>query len=546
MYDNIKWFKELSGFEEKTIGRKATRICQLHNCRVSIPRGFVITNAEYFEFLQKNDLKQKISNILEKINYLDPLDIKEKSLIIKDIILKSKISDNFRSQLAKAYQKLGETSVGWLNSKIDEYVAIRSSIICEESCIIDIKKIEDEGGNLNIKGLDLIIANIKECWASLFSENILIYAKKKNINLKKYSIAIIIQKMIDAKESGIIITSKNIDEPNISVIEAVFGIGGRLLLTEITPDHYETKKHFFEITNKRLEKQEWKLKRVKGENTKIELNKKEQTKEKLDKLILQDLTTIAKHIENYFGVPQKIEFAISKKDIYILNSEPTNFDLVEKININTKTKQQKISSFKNKLLLTGVGVSKGIINGNVKIINDVNDYNKIDDESIIVSKTTTLEMYELIKRAKGVITDLGSAICNAAIVSQKLNKPCIVNTKNATKILSENQKIQIDGTKGEIYSVEEIKIVNLNNKEKPDFKDKIKLILENTNENKTKTIQNIDIRNLDEIDLNKYSSIKIPFNYIFSEQEIKEISYLSKKEIISKIREKLEKIVKNI
>ena len=546
MYDNIKWFKELSGFEEQIVGRKATRIAQLHNCRVCVPKGFVITNAEYFEFLQQNDLKSKINQILKEINYLDPLDIKEKTDVIRITILKSKISAKFKAGLAKAYQKIGETKVGWLNSKINEYVAIRSSVICEDSCILDIKTIEDESGNLNIKDLNLIIANIKECWASLFSEKILIYAKKNNIDITKYSIAVIIQKMIDAKESGIIITTKNESEPNITTIEAVFGIGGRLMLNEITPDHYETQKRFFEVVNKRLEKQLWELKRIKGQNTKVELNKKEQNKEKLDKLALQDLTTIAKIVENHFGIPQKIEFAINKKDIFILNSEPVNLNLIEKNISKNKDRQQKINSFKNKLILTGVGVSKGIITGKVKIINDKDDFHNIDSESIIVTNMTTFEMSDIIKQSKAVITNQGSAICNAAIICQKLNKPCIVNTKKATSLLIENQKIQVDGTKGEIHSIEEIEIINLNSNKQPKLncKTKLKCTLENILENKIK--KNLDIRNIENIDLETYKAINIPFNYLFSESEIIEIKNLSKKEIISKIREKLEKIIRNI
>jgi pyruvate,water dikinase len=408
---------------------------------------------------------------------------------------------------------------------------------------LDVKKIEDEGGNLNVKGLDLLIVNIKECWASLFSKNVLILAKEKQINLNKFSIAVIIQEMIDAKTSGILKTSIDENNPKICSIEAIFGLGGRLVLENTNPDYYQTNKTFFEVTQEINNIQKWKLVRNKGKTVKEEIPIKDQKNKKLDKLALKDLTNVAKKVEAYFGTPQVIEWVINKKDIFVLNSEPVDYDLEENKH-NKNDLQQRISGFKNKFIVKGVPASKGIAKGTIKIIKNKEDYKKIDEDSIILTDMTNTSMLDIIKKSKAVITKGGSAICNAAVISQKLAKPCVVNIQNLD-LFKENQRVQVNGTNGEIYSVQGVEIKNNNfNKKSNNFKNAKKEI--NNIRKNLFSNNNLDIRNIEKIDLNNIKNVEFPINYLFTEKEILELKNKSTKEIISEIRTKIEKIISKI
>jgi pyruvate, water dikinase len=533
---NIVWFKDLTSLDEKIVGQKATRIAELSNARIPIPRGFVITNTEYFDFLQKNDLKQKINDVLKTINFKDPLDIKEKTDAIKHMIYLGKITQEFKTELSKAYFKLGEKSIGWLNSKNDEYVAIRSSIITEEKNKKYAKIIEEEGGNLNIKTIDLIVANVKDCWASLFSQESLLLIKEKELNIDSFSVAVIIQLMIPAKTSGIMLTSKNQLERETCIVEAVFGFGGRLILKEITPDHYEVSKKLCNLITKKQEKQEWHYIRLVGVTKKQELSKKEQEQEKLDKLALKDLAILAKKIESYFGTPQKVEWVIKKKDIYILNSEPM---FENNINIKQQECQQKISEFKSNVLLRGVCASKGVVNGIAVIINNNSDLLKINKDSIIVTRMTTPEMIEYIKKAKAVVTDAGSAICHAAVVCQKLNKPCVVNTKTATTDIITGATIQVNGSKGEVSSIDGVKLVKVNYN--VEYKKDEDLIEKKEIQKKKVLYLNVCYE-----DINNIESIEFPINKLFTEKETQEFKNIEKKDLIdiikTRIKEKIDEI----
>jgi len=46
------------------------------------------------------------------------------------------------------------------------------------------------------------------------------------------------------------------------------------------------------------------------------------------------------------------------------------------------------------------------------------------------------------------VTNEGGMLSHAAIISREMKKPCIVNTKNATKILKTNDLVEVNADKG--------------------------------------------------------------------------------------------------
>jgi pyruvate,water dikinase len=52
-----------------------------------------------------------------------------------------------------------------------------------------------------------------------------------------------------------------------------------------------------------------------------------------------------------------------------------------------------------------------------------------------------------------IITDEGGVICHAAIVAREMKIPCIVGTKIATKVLRDNDMVEIDAERGIIKKI---------------------------------------------------------------------------------------------
>jgi len=106
-------------------------------------------------------------------------------------------------------------------------------------------------------------------------------------------------------------------------------------------------------------------------------------------------------------------------------------------------------SQKTNILLTGIGVSKGNATGIAKIVPPSRVHSvQFSPGSILVCDNTDVRYLPLVKKAGAIVTDRGSILCHAAIVSRELNIPCIVNTKRATAIIKNGDPITVDATKG--------------------------------------------------------------------------------------------------
>ena len=116
--------------------------------------------------------------------------------------------------------------------------------------------------------------------------------------------------------------------------------------------------------------------------------------------------------------------------------------LVEKIIFKPKEETSVVKEIR------GIIANKGIVQGIVKVILSSSDFDKFKDGDIIVTTMTSVDFVPLMKRASAYITDEGGITSHAAIVSRELNKPCIIGTKIATKVLKDGDLVEVDANEG--------------------------------------------------------------------------------------------------
>jgi len=106
-----------------------------------------------------------------------------------------------------------------------------------------------------------------------------------------------------------------------------------------------------------------------------------------------------------------------------------------------------------------------LVQGRVAIINS--DYgntahlmrarmNEMKQGDILVSITTAPDLMEACRKASAIVTDLGGMLSHAAITARELGIPCIVGTKNASKVLKDGDLVEIDTEKGTVTLIEEV------------------------------------------------------------------------------------------
>jgi len=103
--------------------------------------------------------------------------------------------------------------------------------------------------------------------------------------------------------------------------------------------------------------------------------------------------------------------------------------------------------------IKGIPASSGKAQGIVKIVKGVGDLSKINKGDILVAVATHPDYVVAMHKAFAIVTDEGGITSHAAIVSRELGIPCIVGTKNATKVLKDGDMIEIDANIGLIRKI---------------------------------------------------------------------------------------------
>ena len=89
-----------------------------------------------------------------------------------------------------------------------------------------------------------------------------------------------------------------------------------------------------------------------------------------------------------------------------------------------------------------------IVTGPVKVILSPSEMSKMEKDDILVAPMTSPEYVPVMRMAKAIITDEGGVTCHAAIVSRELHIPCIIATRNATKVLKDGDIVEVDTSNG--------------------------------------------------------------------------------------------------
>ena len=100
------------------------------------------------------------------------------------------------------------------------------------------------------------------------------------------------------------------------------------------------------------------------------------------------------------------------------------------------------------LSIKGLVAFTGKVAGKVVLVNSYHDLKKVKEGDVLVANTTHPTFLPAMQKAAAFVTNEGGIASHAAIVAREMKKPCIVGTKNATKLLFDNDEVVVDAENG--------------------------------------------------------------------------------------------------
>ncbi len=97
--------------------------------------------------------------------------------------------------------------------------------------------------------------------------------------------------------------------------------------------------------------------------------------------------------------------------------------------------------------IVGLAVSSGIIEGRARVILSMDDAD-IEDGDILVTSFTDPSWTPLFVSIKGLVTEVGGLMTHGAVIAREYGLPAVVGVENATKLIKEGQRIQVNAVDG--------------------------------------------------------------------------------------------------
>lgn len=440
----VVWFKDVGKEDVAIVGGKGANLGEMTRAHFPVPNGFIVTSYAYYQFIKDNNLAKIIKHLLETVNYNKPESLHQVSLHIKKEMMLGTISEDLKKLIFAKYRTLG-------GSFTDALVAVRSSATAEDLPTASFAGQQETF--LNVKGEANVIQKIKEAWASLFDARAIFYRHQQKFDHFKIGIAIPVQKMVASEQSGVMFTLDPVTNDKTKVVvEAILGLGEYIVQGKVTPDHYEINKSDMEIISKTLSYQTDMYVKVGTKNVDKKLSKKDGSKQKISDEQIKKLAELGKKLEKHYYFPQDIEWAIEKKQIYIVQTRPVTTTAEKSAKSKTQSQKDIEDTRTRKVIVRGAPASPGIASGPVKIITSAKEIGKIMTGDVMVAPQTNPDYVPAMKKAKAIVTDSGGRTSHAAIVSRELGIPAVVGTADATKKLKTGNIVTVNGSTGEVYA----------------------------------------------------------------------------------------------
>jgi len=446
----VLWLENVRKEDVQIVGGKCANLGELTAKGVRVPPGFAVTAGAFRRFLDETRIGEVIHKTLRNSNGTkDPKLYEEASQEIRKIIESVPMPADIADEVRKAYRELSKkTGSG------EVLVAVRSSATGED--LPDASFAGQQDTFLNVKGEEQLVHYVRKCWSSLYTPRAIFYREEKGFPHEKVLISVGIQKMVEAKCSGVVFTLDPVNgDPSKIVIEATWGLGEALVAGHVSPDRFIIDKGTLQIIHKEIvpKKLEHVPNRATGLTVQQEVPLERRNVASLSDHDVVELAKIARDIEDHYGTAQDIEFALeqdrSGDAAYIVQSRPETF--WSRMKAPTDGSARHVID--RVMVVQGLPASPGLHAGRAKIISTPQEAGRMmKDKDILVTRMTNPDWVPYMKIAGAIVTDDGGTTCHAAIVSREMGVPCIVGARNATKLLQMGNEYTVDAKAGIVYA----------------------------------------------------------------------------------------------
>ncbi len=455
----VLWYNQLGMHDVDRVGGKnaslGEMITNLSSLGVSVPNGYATTSYAFNQFLDQSGLNQRIYALLDNTDIDDVAALAQAGKQIRQWVVDTPFQPELEAAIRSAYEQLSADDA-------EASFAVRSSATAED--MPDASFAGQQETFLNVQGFDAVLVAVKHVFASLFNDRAISYRVHQGYDHRGVALSAGVQRMVrsDLASSGVMFTidtESGFDQ--VVFITSAFGLGEMVVQGAVNPDEFYVHKPTLAANRPAIVRRTLGSKKIRmvyadsqehGEQVRIEDVEQEQR----DRFSLTDdevqaLARQAVLIEQHYKRPMDIEWA---KDghtgkLFIVQARP------ETVRSNGQVMERYSLQGKGSVLVEGRAIGHRIGAGEVKVIHDISEMQRIEKGDVLVTDMTDPDWEPIMKKASAIVTNRGGRTCHAAIIARELGIPAVVGCGDATEQLKDGHKVTVscaEGDTGYVYN----------------------------------------------------------------------------------------------
>ena len=430
-------FHSLSRERAFSVGTKNANLGELKSgLGLPVPEGFAISAWAYQRFLDANQLNEKIIRLLKGVQIRQYHDLETMSEEIQEAVTRKPVPDDLAHAIYNAFDVLADRTG-------KSGFALRSSAVDEDTSF------SFAGQYLSFLNVhrDVLLDYYKQVLASKFTPSAIYYLLSRSLSDMDFGMGVVCMEMVDAAASGVVYTLDPINpEGSYVVINSVFGLGSYLVNGTLTPDVFHVSRTNKEVIFSRASRKTVQLKLVSEKNIEqAPVPASDQDRLSLDGEQLAMLVEYALKIEERFGCPQDIEWAVNHSGkIFLLQARPLNIPQGRAV-YNVPAEFNSL-----RLMDGGTPICAGMASGPVFHLTSVADLDNVPQGAILVTTNPSPYLVAVMHKINALVTMVGGNTSHLATLARELGLPTVVGMTQAHQ-LPANREVTINAGQGAIF-----------------------------------------------------------------------------------------------
>lgn len=305
-------FAALSAADLARVGGKGANLGELAAAGFPVPPGFVVTAAAFRAFLAGCPAMPALYEQLDALPDGEVGAARELGERVRAALGGTPMPPDIAAAVLAAWAKVGEAAA----------YAVRSSATAEDLPGASFAGQQDT--YLNVRGAAALLAAVRDCWASLFTDRAILYRAQQRFGHRGVSLAVVVQRMVASEVSGILFTADPVTgHRHHAVIEAGFGLGEALVGGLITGDRFRVDTRDGRLLERTIARKDLAIRPLPDGGTLREaLTGAAATAPSLTEAQAVELAALGKRVAAHYGQPQDLEWAIAGGATYLVQSRP--------------------------------------------------------------------------------------------------------------------------------------------------------------------------------------------------------------------------------